>query len=674
MLALTMLLTLTACNQSITSPNPDDYREIYQMVKSVNNQSNSYSFFSGRSSNRDVLMESEDAGDAEESDNSINPQGSTNAPPPTESTSGDDNSDDSENKNYSDTNNQVEGVQESDIVKTDGSLIYIAQTNNHYYDYYYTDETQDNHGKVSIISADNGNMEIVSTIKLRNANPQEMLLYNGKLIIIWGKFERLQTLTPRNNSRDDRIVGGDYYYREDSETIVQIFDTDGKFEKAESTYSQKGRFNSSRMIDNNIYLITTFNPEPPRNFKEDDIDCYIPSYTVNDSEPRYFPADAIVLPEKLDRVEYSVIGGLDVNKSNMKISVKSTLGTAQTIYSSLENIYISHNTYKEVGRRSDYNHETHTVIDKFTLNKGKVEFKATGTVKGETHNQFHFDEHNGTLRVVTEVWGRSPTEPSKLPGTFTVLPIPKDKGWWDESWNNNQDLNSWGLQGGSLYTLDSDLNTLAEVHRIGFGESVHSVRLMGDIGYIVTFWQTDPLFSFDLSNPQKPVQLDELKIPGFSRYLHNWSGKLLLGIGVDTDDNGIRQGLKMTMFDVSDNEDLIERHVELINSGNNNWAYSPIENDHKAALVSPEKNIIGFPYSRSGRTNRAVYAIYSYSNRGFNLIGEITNNESDYYNYYNRGFQRGLFIGDYIYAIADNVVISARLQEDSIRQVQKLKL
>jgi uncharacterized secreted protein with C-terminal beta-propeller domain len=646
---LIMLPALTACDQSQLHSmgagvneedvNSDDYTEIYRMIRKLNNRENSlYSRHKFRGAGgANGAVEREDYGgedydddDFELSNFDLDENASSNSSPQGESSG----NGDEDKADFSETNNQVDGVQESDIVKTDGTNIYVARTS----------YSNSGFSGVFVVKADNGEMEEIASIKLRNFEVQEMLLYNNRLIIIW------------NNMFDD-------------ETTVEVYETEGDFKEPISTYSQKGYFSSSRMIGSNIYLITTFNPQLPRRFSQDDLVCYVPSFTEN-GERRFVPSDGIALPEELDRVQYTVIGGLDINKSDMAVSVKSKLGSTETVYSSMNNIYVISTVYKELGRRNYWGYETNTVIDKFSLNKGRVEIMANTTLRGSARNQFHFDEYKGVLRVITEAWGIKPSQSDfSGSGTWKLLDLPKDKGWWDEQahWGEQKDYDrDWGLQGGILYTLCEDLNVLSEIHRIGFGENVHSVRFMGDVGYVVTFWQTDPLFSFDLSDPLNPVQLDELKIPGFSRYLHSWSDGLLLGMGVNTDDNGVRFGLKMTMFDVSDNEDLIEKDVELIGDDNRfSWYWSPVEDDHRAALVVPEKNIVGFPYYGE----EAVYAVFEYNHRrGFELLGEIKMSGE------HLAFQRGLYIGDYIYAVSEDMIVSAELRTSSIREVDRLKL
>jgi uncharacterized secreted protein with C-terminal beta-propeller domain len=561
---------------------------------------------------------------------------------------------------YSDTNVQVEGVQESDIVKTDGKHIFIASR-------------IDN--SINIIKPDNGNMDLVAKIQKDNnrdgnnfgwnsasTSIEEMLLYDGKLITIWNKWEQFDT--PQHRMYD--YWGWGWGWNANNETIVEVYDINGTFEFPISTYSQSGRYNSSRMIGNNIYVISSFNPPMPDDLTREDFRSYIPTYSINDDE-YLVPANVIALPERIEQIEYTIIGGLDVNSPDLMVSISANIGGTFLIYASLNNIYLTRTEY-DYGDDWGWNWwDSYTVINKFSIGRGYVTFVNAGRVKGSIETQFYLDEHNGFLRVVTQVWGEM--EPSE-----------------DEWWRN------WGPHGASLYTMDEHLNVLDEMHGIGFGENVQSVRFEGDIGYIVTFFMVDPLFSFDLSNPWNIVMLDELKIPGFSRYMHRWADGLLLGIGVEAnEEDGMRTGLKVSMFDTSDNENLFERHVYIITDGLNNsnqdwwsddwswsWFWSPAEWEHKSILICTDKNIIAFPYSYSFSSNNYWhseyhYVVFSYDpDAGFTMIGTIEYDTGDDNNWWHSGgFVRGLYIGDYLYVIAEDRIVSARLSDLSI--VQELR-
>jgi uncharacterized secreted protein with C-terminal beta-propeller domain len=730
LLAALMLLTVTACNQSMDfvpepETDPGDYSKIFQMVKAAT---------SGGGSN--YGFDDESGGTARVSLSSLNSDAASEYAPMGGGGGG---------NAHSGTNNQVEGVQESDIVKTDGKNIYVASpatweqstVRNEWgeYDWY------DVPGRVNVIKTDNGRMEVIAQISLEDANPVEMLLHDNKLIVIWSKsvfFEYDGNDEPRLLARHsvrigDHGWGGYWRGRLISDVIVQVYDINGDFKTPVSAYSQRGWYSSSRMIGSNIYLITTFDPSPRPMFEEDDLECYIPSFEVNGVR-QFVAANDIILPEDLERVQYTVIGGLDVNKSNMQVSIKANLGWSSLIYASLDNIYVISCSYEAFPGFENFFHVSYTTIDKFSVKNGVINYIAAGKVTGTARNQFHFDEYKGVLRVVTEVWGLA--EDADLSPYADAVREYNDimdeyNAAWEEYWNkyeeyyqmfkdgdiDEEEFDSlaieefdwsrwnddkrwnwdnfdglwelWGLQGGSLFTFDANMNILGQVHGIGLGENVQSVRFMGDIGYIVTFFQVDPLFSFDLSDPRNPKQLDELKIPGFSSYMHPWTDGLLLGIGVDAEEEfGIRTGLKLSMFDVADLTNLAERHVYIIGSENpdfnpedpwssvDTWYHGEVEWNHKAALVCRDTNIIAFPYDyynyNNWRSSDSVYAVFRYCPAGgFTLIGEINYGRSnDSWN----SFRRGLYIGDYLYAVADDLIVSARLNSDSITEVQRLAL
>ena len=178
---------------------------------------------------------------------------------------------------------------------------------------------------------------------------------------------------------------------------------------------------------------------------------------------------------------------------------------------------------------------------------------------------------------------------------------------------------------------------------------IYSARFMGDIGYFVTYRNVDPLFAVDLSDPENPQIIGQLKVTGFSDYLHFYGEDRLLGIGWETNpETGEQTGLKLSMFDISDPENITEIHMLVIEGVD----YCPAMNQYKAFLVDPEKNVIGFStelYDDYGNTT-ADYMVFSYnSQEGFAQkmkvglpIEEIG---------YSTWQVRGLYIGDVLYVV-----------------------
>ena len=198
------------------------------------------------------------------------------------------------------------------------------------------------------------------------------------------------------------------------------------------------------------------------------------------------------------------------------------------------------------------------------------------------------DEYNGNLRIVTTV------------ETQTTY---KNQ--------SNASMSYSGSTNNALYVLDSDLKQIGAIEKLAEGERVYSVRFDKEIGYFVTFRQVDPLFTVDLADPTAPKILSELKIPGFSEYLHPFGEGKLFGFGKAATELGQVEGLKISMFDVSDPTNVTENHVTNIDS-----AWSEASENHKAIMVDVNKNIIAF-LGTDYISNTSLY-VYGYdSETGF---------------------------------------------------------
>lgn len=500
-------------------------------------------------------------------------------------------------EDYSTTHQQVAGVDEADIIKTDGNYIYYVSFNRFY-----------------IIKSDNGKLSLVSEIKRDYIKPIEMYLKDNKLILISQVFKN------SSNKTDDE----DTSLIEDSEenkyqTIVENYDiTDKTKPKAISTYKQNGLHVSSRLIDNNLYISTTYynyNSGPIENSKE--IDKYIPSYSIN-GENKYVEADDICIPQNCTSTEYSILAGLDISSQDMLVSIKAVLGYEGIIYCSKDNFYIAGVRWND--------RETKTSIARFSINKGKVEHNGYGEVNGGVNNQFSMDEYDGNFRIATTSTKRNETA-------------------------NN------------VYVLDKDMKTVGKLEDLAKNESIQSARFENNMLYLVTFEKRDPLFKIDLSNPKKPKVLDSLKINGYSSYLINYGDGKLLGFGVDADDNGNQTGLKLSMF-AKDDKGTVKELVSKPLGTDLQDAYSQAIEDHKALLIDEKKNIIGIPvnfYDGIDFCNR--YYLFKYTEAdGFVEIGHVEAHKSNSH----LSFIRGMYIGDKVYLFSYDAIISAGLNDAKI--------
>jgi uncharacterized secreted protein with C-terminal beta-propeller domain len=166
---------------------------------------------------------------------------------------------------------------------------------------------------------------------------------------------------------------------------------------------------------------------------------------------------------------------------------------------------------------------------------------------------------------------------------------------------------------------------------------------MGPIAYMVTFRQVDPLFAVDLSNPQAPKVLSALKIPGFSRYMHPWTSGLLFGLGNDASDQGRVGNIKLSMFDISNPAEVWEAGRMVTDFSGASALYS-----HKALLVLPELNLIGFA------DDRACYHLYRYEDGSFIQVASFELGSAEASDSYYSNETRAIYVGDYLYIFSEN--------------------
>ena len=532
---------------------------------------------------------------------------------------------DSETKN-SKTNTQVNNVDEADIVKVDGNYIYYVSNK-----------------KLVIIDAHTPEAsEKISEINYKdtNFNPREVYVKGQKIIVIGNEYD---------NSCKTEVISTEDVTATDIERVqeskpksgMRIYDISNIKEPKETRRVMiEGNYISSRMIEDNIYYvankyIATSNIQ--KNKMEDlDEDKYKPVYqdTAVSQEEKCINYDLIYyFPETQDS-SYLMLAGLNIN-NNEEAEIRTFLGAGQYIYSSEKNMYIATNKTTYGKGYEVLGGTTHLL--KIELNNGKFNFKAECNIDGQVNNQFSMDENRDTFRIATT--------------TGNI--------WVDETTANN------------LYILNDKLDEIGRVENFGKEEKIYSVRYVENKAYVVTFKQTDPLFVIDLSKSTKPQILGELKIPGYSTYLHPYDDTHLIGFGYDTKENGTRvitNGLKMSMFDISDFNN--PQELFKISIGDSKYTYSELLYNHKALLFSKEKNIIAFPlYSSSGRKTNSRAAIYNIDlEKGFSLKGEISNVT----NKYEENVKRIVFANDTFYTFSDSLVKVANM--DTLEVVKEFTI
>ena len=489
---------------------------------------------------------------------------------------------------YSDTNVRSEGVGEADIVKTDGENLYIL-----------------NGQKVEIVGMSSAHMEERSEIRMEDD------CYVGEIYAESGYLAVMYTRTEYNDE-------GSGYYRE--YTCTDVYDVSDPYapEKV-GTVSQSGSYNTMRARGGYLYVLSNFYADSaaPRS----NVGAYIPEVQGSSMS-----AEDIYIPQMLMGSQYTVISAFSLADPTEKTDSKAVFGTAGMCYVSAENIYITESCYGEAD-------VSQTSIRKVSYHDGTLEGVAQTKVGGTLNDSFSIDEYNGYLRLVT-----------------TVTPSGDGNGimpFFSNDSASSNDVASTEDVTNSLYILDEDLNITGQINDIAKEEQVYSARFMGDIGYFVTFKQVDPLFSVDLSDPAAPEIIGELKIPGFSEYLHPYGEGKLLGIGMSVDQEGVTtEGVKISMFDISDPAGVQETDNYVIQG----MYGTDVAYNYKSVFMDVEKNLFGF----TGYGDAMEYNLFTYDEtEGFR---EVFSRELTGY-----GEARGLYAGETFYLIAGNTVESYTL-------------
>lgn len=600
---------------------------------------------------------------------------------------------------YSTTNIQVEGVDEEDIIKNDGRYLYTVSGR-----------------QVHIIEAYPAEKaKLVSTINTEGY-PSGIYLSGEKLVVI---------------GRRINAPG----------TIVSVYDIKDRARPAEvRTLAWEGGCVSSRMMGNNVYLVLTM----PVGFDGQDVN--LPRLTEN-GEIREVSPDEIYYFDCPDRsYMYTMIVSVNAADDSQQSVYRTFLtGVSQNVFASTGNIYLTgvktpdmaslvgrfieglaslvsgeaaekiRNTgtlsltpgqkiaraeqvleeymagmdyagaadleekigqlrgkfYREMARERDK-----TVICKFALQGSGVEYRCRGEVNGLLLNQFSMDEEGDYFRVATTSQG------------FLLSDRPVTR--------NN------------IYVLGQDLNLVGKLEGLAPTERIYSARFMGSRVYMVTFRRVDPLFVIDLKDPQNPTVLGELKIPGFSDYLHPYDENHLIGVGKEVDapavpvpmpsDPGLQmtapefmpplpvrqQGVKIALFDVSNPAKPVEISKCVAPFANSD---SEVSRNHKAFLFSRDKNLMALPvtyvenlpaYKEGGlfprhRSWQGMFVFNINLQDGISLKGKINHPATGDIGYEAVDpVRRAAYINDAFYTVSDGAVKASRI--DNLREIKTVIL
>jgi len=510
--------------------------------------------------------------------------------------------------NYSQTNIQVEGVDEADIVKSDGEYIYLATDN-----------------RLIIARA-------YPTEKARILYKTEL---GGNINGLFVNGDRLAVLVSnwlRAGSEDGLAITYDYvnYYNKTSIRVYDVSDREGPV--LEREVSVDGYYISSRMIGDYVYLIASGSAW----MANDNVS--LPRIHEDGSTVEIQPADVWHSETPDNGYGFTTIVSVNiVNDDEEPVHETLLLGSASSIYVSPSNIYVTFTDWSAGSEK--------TSIHRIHIDNGRIEYHATGEVPGRLLNQFSMDEHGGYLRVATTAWNAS---------AFA------------------------SQQSNNVYVLDQKLDIYGRLENLAPGEQIFSARFMGNRCYLVTFEVIDPLFVIDLTDPAQPKVLGELKIPGYSGYLHPYDENHLIGIGM------LDSTVKIALFNVTDASNPKEISTYLVSHNDSHsmrdwsWSSTPVLYEHKAFLFDRERGILVLPVTiEGGIYTESADRFYDMSSwqgayvfdisleRGLELKGKITHRDgedsayswdSSYLHYTSCSIERSLYIGDVLYTISGSKI------------------
>lgn len=614
---------------------------------------------------------------------------------------------------YSKTNIQVEGVDEADIVKTDGEYIYVVSGNNVTIIKAYPPKEARVVSKISLNGSISGIYINDEKLALIHNEYTIYLLYGGGIVedsvgvgtveVLDGKViegtdaDELAEATdetkentvneepvnengtdpsvPSTNSsttqnepskpEEPTILPIEPIVWEPPTTSIKVYDISDKANpKLTRDFSIDGNYFNSRMIGDYIYFIATMYTYRTAT------DVALPRVHIGD-ETETIPANEIYYSNLSDNsYSFTTIVALNImDDSQVPNHETIVLGGTSAIYASQNNIYLTFLDYSW-----QENETPKTTIHRAKIDEDSITFVAAGEVPGQILNQFSMDENGNYFRIATTIY------------TFNWRTFDGRESFAEVPTNKN-----------NVYVLDMDLNIVGKLENLAPGEQIYSARFLGNKLYLVTFRNIDPLFVIDLSDPTSPTVLGELKVTGYSGYLHIYDENHVMGIGKETEydakeDFAWYLGLKISLFDVSDVSNPVEvAKYEIGDRGTD----SPILHDHKSLLFDKEKNLLVIPVSVAeidenqyeGEIPDWAYGehvwqgayVFDMSLDGIELRGRITHIEDGTFNggYYYYGYssymvQRSLYIEDVLYTISNMKVKMNNLE--NLAEINEIEL
>lgn len=575
---------------------------------------------------------------------------------------------------FTDTNTQVAGVDEADLVKTDGTFLYSVSG-----------------GRLAVVRgaslAEDGTvqpLELVSMVPLDEDGfvPSEIVLYGHYVVVVGMAYDYSFLTDPvaTDPAAGVSLVASRWPVATcTARTVVRVYDvSDPAAVGLVRTVTVEGSHLATRRIDRYLYVVARayprFDPgtDPVRRTPLNGLVPRVSDSLKQGRSRNLLPKEVSYLPDCYE-ASYLVVAALDLGTATGAFVPHAFLGAGNVVYASRESLYVASSSWfwrpilalgTDLTAVAEPAQETVSLY-RFQLDGTTVQCAAHGSVPGRVLNSFSMDESGGVFRIATTSYPNLWTDAAQTSG---------------------------------VYTFDLSLNRLGQIEGVAPGERIYAARFAGDRCYLVTFETIDPLFVIGLADATRPEVLGELTMPGYSAYLHPLDATHLMGFGKDVQtvetpwsgEEGIllEQGLKIGVFDVGDVSNPVEEHSELIGGRGSD---SEVLRDHHAFLYDPTRELLAFPCTVREFIDPAdpadpwlwgdfvfqgVLAYRLTADGGFVRLGGVTHMDGAATDVWDapqdRCVRRALLLGDVLHTVSAGMVKATAI--DSMRELSALEL
>jgi uncharacterized secreted protein with C-terminal beta-propeller domain len=516
------------------------------------------------------------------------------------------------------TNVQEEGVDEPDLVKTDGSHLFTVAR-----------------GKLRAIDLRSGHPRLVDTLDLRDGWEHELLLHGNRLLVLSRGATPYQlpgsrTLLPQ--------------YGASGTVLVEVDVSDPTWLRVVRRLSFEGVYLDARLVGASARVVVV-SSEPrnlrfarPSSYEPAELERatalnrarvdasrlrhWLPSYTLTNVRAKRTVRRPLVACRNVWRpAQFSGLGLLtvltfDLDRGLVPTDSDSVATDGKTVYASTTGLYVATERWADRAAET-FRPGVKTSLHKFDISEPeRTTYRASGEVSGFLLDQWSLSERRGILRVASTQWD-----------------VPDGESF----------VTALAERAGRLVPI-------GRVGGLGRGERVYAVRFADDVGYVVTFRQIDPLYTLDLSSPTHPRVLGELKIAGYSSYLHPLPDDLLLGIGQDATEQGRTMGTQLSLFDVSNLRRPVRLHRRTLPGG-----FSEAESEHHAFLYWHPARLTVVPVQASGARPFVGAIGFRVGRSGIDELGRIRHGATAV------PIRRSVVVGDSLYTVSEEGVRASDL-------------